>query len=221
MKMIDELISKNKMWSEGVQRQDPHFFQNLSKGQSPSIFWIGCCDSRVIPTEIFNMSLGDFFIHTNIANQFHGDDINAMGALEYAVNNLGVSHVIVCGHTQCGGIQQALLGSKDLSEPLQKWIAPIEELKFFLGKDSEENSDGSSGKNSRQNFGESSDENSGESPIVLSEMNIKRQVEVISQCKLIKALWEKEKGPEIHGWLFQVETGLIKKICRAFPLEGE
>ena len=116
--------------------------------------------------------------------------------------------------TQCGGIQKALLGSKNLPESLRKWIAPIEELKSSSGENSSENS----GENFGKNSGENSVENLGEkNPTILTEMNIRHQVEVISQCKLIKALWEKGKGPEIHGWLFQMETGLIKKICRASP----
>ena len=95
--LIKAIIDNNKKWAEEQKKKNPSYFKDLAHSQAPSIFWIGCCDSRVIPHKMFNLSLGDMFIQTNIANQVPTEDPNTMSALEYAVKVLKVEHIIVCG----------------------------------------------------------------------------------------------------------------------------
>ena len=123
--MTDEMLERNRRWALQKKRENPDFFSHLSKGQSPSIFWIGCCDSRLIPTEIFNLSLGDVFVQTNIANQVRTDDRAMMGALFYAVEALKVERIVVCGHTHCGGIEAALNPKAAAPSSVVDWVAPI------------------------------------------------------------------------------------------------
>ena len=123
--MMDDMLERNRQWALQKKRENPIFFTHLSSGQSPSIFWIGCCDSRLIPTEIFNLSVGDVFVQTNIANQINSQDQAMMGALRYAVDVLNVSHIVVCGHTCCGGIQAALKPNLSVPSFVKDWVAPI------------------------------------------------------------------------------------------------
>ena len=104
----EKLVSQYKTWkSEGF---DGALFGDLAGGQSPMAMVISCCDSRVHSTEIFDMPAGSFFIHRNIANLVPpyatgGDAHGTASALEYAVKALKVPHLIIMGHSACGGVQ--------------------------------------------------------------------------------------------------------------------
>ncbi len=181
---VSGLLSKNKAWAFEKTEADASFFTKLSQEQKPSIFWIGCCDSRVLPGELFDFSLGEVFMHTNIANQVDMNDLNLMSALDYSVNVLGVEHIIICGHTCCGGVQSAI--DDNVSDVLGEWLKPLRELYR---------------------------ENKGLNSQTLSALNIKRQVEKISNCELIQSSWKKRKAPQVHGWMFQLEDGIVREIC--------
>lgn len=88
--------------------QSPHLFEELSEGQHPEYLWIGCSDSRVPAEEIVGFKPGDLFVHRNVANQAPLSDINVMAVIQYAVENLKVKDIVVCGHYGCGGIKAAL-----------------------------------------------------------------------------------------------------------------
>ncbi|KIN78766.1 carbonic anhydrase [Sulfitobacter mediterraneus] len=84
--------------------------QLADQGQTPRVFAIGCCDSRVQTSKVFDADPGDIFVHRNIANLVpkFADDAGHHGtvaALDYAVDVLKVSHIVVAGHSQCGGIK--------------------------------------------------------------------------------------------------------------------
>lgn len=103
---------------EGHQRFKQHFAENkafyrrLAEHQNPRMLWIGCADSRVAPDIITNAEMGELFVVRNVANVAPpaGSSDNSVGAaIEYAVNHLGVEDIVVCGHSNCGGVK-ALLG---------------------------------------------------------------------------------------------------------------
>jgi carbonic anhydrase len=98
----------------------------VSEGQSPEIFFIGCDDSRAIPEAITGAGPGDLFVLRNLANVVppYGMGERAVGAtLEYAVRHLEVKHIILCGHTECGGIKALDAYLDPLREPhLASWI---------------------------------------------------------------------------------------------------
>ncbi|AHB48413.1 carbonic anhydrase [Hyphomicrobium nitrativorans NL23] len=106
---------------EGYERfrlefeRDRTFFKSLAVArQKPRLLWIGCSDSRVVPSQITQADPGELFEVRNIANcvppAWAGDD-TVGAAIEYAVGHLGIDDIVVCGHTGCGGIQA-------LSEPI-------------------------------------------------------------------------------------------------------
>ena len=104
MKTLKHLFDKNKAWAEKIKAQDPNFFADLSKQQSPEYLWIGCSDSRVPANEIVGLLPGELFVHRNIANVVVHTDLNCLSVMQFAVDLLKVRHVIVCGHYGCSGV---------------------------------------------------------------------------------------------------------------------
>jgi carbonic anhydrase len=98
----------------------------LAQGQAPEILWIGCADSRIPETTVCHCKPGEIFVHRNIANTVHADDLSAASVVEYAVVHLKVKKVVVCGHTKCGGANAAL-SDVDLGVTLNAWLLPVRE----------------------------------------------------------------------------------------------
>ena len=107
----DILVSRYRNWkSTSYVNSEDHFKNLASLGQNPSSMVISCCDSRVHATSIFGADAGEFFIHRNIANlvpPYSPDDKNhgTSAAIEYAIKELKIQHLIVLGHRDCGGIK--------------------------------------------------------------------------------------------------------------------
>jgi len=118
MKSLSDLLQKNKAWSADFLAKKPELAAHLAKVQTPKILWIGCCDSRVPETEICDAEPGDFFVTRNIANQFRLDDDNALSVLTFAVQAVGIEHVVVVGHSSCGGVIASIAGTS--SPPTQE-----------------------------------------------------------------------------------------------------
>src|SRR5512141_1995215 len=112
MPPLPELFANNRRWAEAQLADDPGFFRRLSGQQSPRYLWIGCSDSRVPANEIIGLPPGDVFVHRNIANVVVHSDLNCLSVLQFAIDVLKVSDVIVCGHYGCSGVRAALAGER-------------------------------------------------------------------------------------------------------------
>ncbi|SJX60233.1 related to carbonic anhydrase [Sporisorium reilianum f. sp. reilianum] len=111
MLQVSDLLSKNKAWSASFCANKPELAVQLAQTQEPKILWIGCADSRVPESVVCECDPGEIFVTRNIANQFRLDDDNALSVLTFAVQALGIEHVVVVGHTSCGGVNAAIAGA--------------------------------------------------------------------------------------------------------------
>ena len=120
------LIQRYHGWKATTYQENQGWYRRLaSEGQRPRAMVISCCDSRVHVTSIFGADQGEFFIHRNIANlvppyEPDGDHHGTSATVEYAVTVLGVVHLIVLGHSQCGGIQGCIDMCKGNAPDLEK-----------------------------------------------------------------------------------------------------
>jgi carbonic anhydrase len=94
---ISALLERNRAWAARQAEQEPQLFPSIAKGQSPQILWIGCSDSRVPETTVLDLLPGDIFVHRNIANVVSAADMSVLSVVQFAVEVLGVKHIIVCG----------------------------------------------------------------------------------------------------------------------------
>lgn len=182
--------SSNKAWVEHLTHQNPTLLPTLAQGQKPSILWLGCSDSRVPETTVLGLQPGDVFTTRNIANIIHPGDLSAAAVVEYAVANVGVAHVVLCGHTGCGGVNAAL-GNKKIGV-IDTWLLPLRELRAkFAGEWA----------------GLSAEERAGR----LVEENVRRGVMVLrGNPNVIAAV--RERGVVVHGCVYDVKTGLVREL---------
>ena len=112
---IATLLENNRAWAERMCEEDPEYFKRLSNQQNPDYLWIGCSDSRVPANQIISLPPGEVFVHRNVANLLHHTDMNALSVVQYAVDVLNVSHIMIVGHYGCGGIRAAVTGVSAVS----------------------------------------------------------------------------------------------------------
>jgi carbonic anhydrase len=192
-KEYDKLIENNKEWAASVVKDDPEFFTRLSNFQKPDFLWIGCSDSRVPADRITGTQPGEIFVHRNIANMVVHTDMNLLAVLEYAVDHLDVKHIIVCGHYGCGGVKAAM--SRHNFDLINKWIRNIKDV-YRMHRDM---IDFQTKPEDRLNK--------------LIELNVEEQVMNLAKTSIVQRSWKNKKSPEIHGWVYSLEDGLIKEIC--------
>ena len=106
-KALRQLVANNREWAASMLERDPDYFKKLVSQQSPEFLWIGCSDSRVPANTIVGLEPGELFVHRNVANVVVHTALNSLSVLQFAIDVLGVKHVIVCGHYGCSGVQAA------------------------------------------------------------------------------------------------------------------
>ncbi|KAF2178271.1 carbonic anhydrase [Zopfia rhizophila CBS 207.26] len=192
---IERVVAGNRVYAQQTAEQDPNFFKTLATGQAPEILWIGCADSRIPETTICNCMPGELFVHRNIANTVHGNDLNAASVVEYAVAHLKVKKVVVCGHTKCGGANAAL-GDADLGETLNTWLHPVRELRRKHKIELEELPDDDA-RSAR-----------------VAELNVHQSIEVLKQHPAIKKAIH-DRGLSLHGMIYDIGAGHLKLLEEA------
>ena len=90
MRTLSHLFDNNRAWARRIREQDPDFFTELSRQQSPGYLWIGCSDSRVPANEIVGLLPGELFVHRNVANLVVHTDLNCLSVMQFAVDLLKV-----------------------------------------------------------------------------------------------------------------------------------
>ncbi|OMJ21172.1 Carbonic anhydrase [Smittium culicis] len=184
----------NKVWANETLAADPTFFDNLILGQSPSIVYVGCSDSRVAIDIITESSEGTIFAHRNIANSVTLDDTDTLAVLQYAVEDLKVQEIVIDGHTYCGGINAVLHDYEELTGPLSTWLAPIKKLY----DDNKATIDSITEPYLKSR--------------TLSEMNVKRVVDLVNGLDLVVNARNKGQTVNVHGWIFLMEKGIFQNL---------
>lgn len=121
---LQDYLHNNKYFVDSIDHNHGNdiFYLN-GKGQTPHTLWIGCSDSRAGEQCLATLP-GEIFVHRNIANIVNANDISSQGVIQFAVDVLKVRKIIVCGHTDCGGIW-ASLSKKKIGGVLDLWLNPV------------------------------------------------------------------------------------------------
>jgi carbonic anhydrase len=190
--LYKSLLDGNKQFVEDTLKLDPDYFENLAKGQSPPVFWIGCADSRVPANQITNTAPGQIFVHRNIANMVIHSDMNMLSVLDYAVNVLKVKQVIVTGHYGCGGVMAAI--SHQQFGLIDNWLRHIKDVYRLHAAELDKIED----------IDERCDR--------LVEYNVIENVYNLCKTSIVQNAWDNGQALGIHGWVYSLRTGLITDL---------
>lgn len=188
----EQLFENNRKWVAEKTATDANFFEKIASDQSPHYLYIGCSDSRVPANDITGLEPGELFVHRNIANMVIGTDLNVMSVINYAVRHLRVQHIIICGHYGCGGVKAAMT-PVDLGL-LNPWLRSIRDV-YRLHHD-----ELSAISNEKQRYDR------------LIELNVLEQCTNVIKTAAVQKSYVKRGFPIVHGWVFDMKTGLLKDL---------
>ncbi|MBH9578074.1 carbonate dehydratase [Inhella proteolytica] len=188
---LDELFSKNRDWAAAQEKRQPGFFTRLLGQQTPQYLWIGCADSRVPANELVGLLPGELFVHRNVANLVVHTDLNALSVIQFAVDGLKVQHIIVVGHSQCGGVKAALAGARlglvdnwlrHVQDVRDQHAALLEKIPEALRVDA------------------------------LVELNVLEQARNVCHTTVVKDAWGRGQSVVVHGWVYGLHNGLLQDL---------
>ncbi len=193
MYSYEKLLQENKAWAKEKIDRDPGYFERLAHLQKPDFLWIGCSDSRVPANEITGTQPGEIFVHRNVANLVVNNDVNLLAVLDFAVTQLKVKHVIICGHYGCGGISAAAT-KRDYKPVLNMWLRHIKDVYRLHQKELDSITDNDTRIDR------------------LVELNVQEQIFNLAKTTIIQRAWKKEQRPDLHGWVYGLKDGIIKPV---------
>ena len=188
---LQELLDNNRRWAKKMEVARPGFFTGLLQQQAPQYLWIGCADSRVPANDLVDLAPGELFVHRNVANVVVHSDLNCLSVIQFATDVLKVRHIIVVGHSGCGGVVAALenrrIGLAD------NWIRHVQDVR-----------------NRHAAWLETL-------PVArrvdaLCELNVVEQALNVCQTTIVSDAWERGQSLAVHGWVYGLKDGLVRDL---------
>ncbi|MCC2106782.1 MAG: carbonate dehydratase [Hyphomicrobiales bacterium] len=189
---LDHLFENNRDWAARCVAEDPSFFARLAAQQAPQYLWIGCSDSRVPANQIAGLQPGEVFVHRNIANLVVHSDLNFLSVLQYAVEVLKVTDIMVVGHYRCGGVQA--VAERRSAGLVDNWLKHIEDI-------AHKHADWLDEANNLEERGAR-----------LAELNVVEQVANVCRTTIMRHAWYVGHRVTVHGLIYEVRDGLLRKL---------
>jgi carbonic anhydrase len=189
---LQELLESNRLWAKKVEDRSPGFFTGLLKQQAPQYLWIGCADSRVPANELVDLAPGELFVHRNVANVVVHSDLNCLSVIQFATDVLQVKHIIVVGHSNCGGVVAAMKGRRiGLAD---NWIRHVQDVRnrHHAWLETVAPAD-------RVN--------------ALCELNVVEQALNVCQTTVVQDTWRRGQELVVHGWVYGLHNGLLQDLA--------
>lgn len=190
-KELSELFDRNREWATKVEAARPGFFTGLLAQQKPRYMWLGCADSRVPANELVDLLPGELFVHRNVANLLVHSDLNALSVIQYAVDVLGVQHIIVVGHSNCGGIRAAMTNQR--AGLVDNWLRHVQDVRDL-----------------QEEFLNGLDENLRVDALV--ELNVLEQARNVCRTTVVTDAWQRGQSVVVHGWVYGLDNGLLQDM---------
>jgi len=188
---LQELLDSNRLWAQRTEARSPGFFTGLLAQQAPQYLWIGCADSRVPANELVDLAPGELFVHRNVANVVVHSDLNCLSVIQFATDMLKVKHIIVVGHSGCGGVAAALhdrrVGLAD------NWICHVKDVR-----------------NKHQAWLDTVQES--RRVDALCELNVIEQARNVCQTTVVEEAWRRGQDLVVHGWFYGLYNGLLQDM---------
>lgn len=192
METLDYLLENNARWAEKMKSKDAEYFSRIYDVQTPKYLWIGCSDSRISANMTMGLKPGELFVHRNIANVVVHTDMNCLSVIQFAVEALGVEHIIVCGHYNCGGVKAAL-GNVRFGL-INNWLRHIQDVI----------------RTHQETLDAIADEE--ERFLKLCELNVLEQTLNVCETTFVQDAWKNNKNLTVHGWIYDMREGVLEKL---------
>ncbi len=188
---LQDLLSNNRRWAAALEQREPGFFSRLLDQQTPQYLWIGCADSRVPANDLVDLLPGEIFVHRNVANVVVHSDLNCLSVMQFAVDQLKVKHVIVVGHSNCGGVKAALSDTR--VGLVDNWLRHVQDVR-----------------NQHQDWLETL-------PLdqrvdALCELNVLEQARNACQTTVVQDAWARGQTVVVHGWVYGLHNGWLEDL---------
>ena len=188
---LHELLESNRRWAAKMEADRPGFFTGLLQQQGPKYMWIGCSDSRVPANELVDLAPGELFVHRNVANVVVHSDLNCLSVLQFATDVLAVRHIIVVGHSNCGGVVTALENRRvGLAD---NWIRHVQDVR-----------------NRHSAWLETLPP--ARRVDALCELNVVEQAMNVCQTTVVQDAWQRGQDLSVHGWVYGLKNGLLEDL---------
>jgi carbonic anhydrase len=190
-KELPDLFANNRRWADETESREPGFFSKLLIQQTPQYLWIGCADSRVPANELVGLLPGELFVHRNVANLVVPTDLNCLSVMQFAVDVLRVRHVIVVGHSNCGGVKAALNDQRvGLAD---NWLRHLQDVRdrhraFLDTLPATQRVD------------------------ALCELNVLEQARNVCRTTIVQDAWQRAQEVVVHGWVYGLHNGLLEDL---------
>ncbi|MFI8414882.1 carbonic anhydrase [Serratia sp. NPDC078593] len=206
MSILKPLLARNRSWALQQRQRNPHYFRKHVAGQQPQALWIGCSDSRVPAEVLTGAHPGELFVHRNIANMVLEDDDSLMSVLQYALDYLYVSAIVICGHYGCGGVQAAVnLPEMPLSQEESALARRMAHLRCSLANDLQRYQQSEGDETSRLNR--------------LVEAHVVIQFAHLVASRPVRQAWEQGKSLDIFGCVYDLQDGHLKELVHQDNVE--
>jgi carbonic anhydrase len=190
-KELSELFDRNREWATKVEAARPGFFTGLRAQQKPRYMWLGCADSRVPANELVDLLPGELFVHRNVANLLVHSDLNALSVIQYAVDVVGVQHIIVVGHSNCGGIRAAMTNQR--AGLVDNWLRHVQDVRDL-----------------QEEFLNGLHESLRVDALV--ELNVLEQARNVCRTTVVTDAWQRGQSVVVHGWVYGLDNGLLQDM---------
>jgi len=195
---FEKIFLNNKKFVERRLSEDPNYFKNLAKGQSPKYLYIGCSDARVSAQELTGLHTGELFVHRNVANLVVSTDMNLLSVLEFSIEHLQVKDIMVMGHYGCGGVEAALNTDVRDRGLIENWLSNIRDVYRYHQEELDQIGD-------RQ-----------KRLMRLVELNVLEQCLNLYKNNIVQRNQQKSGYPRIHGLVYNIGDGLLKELAVNF-----
>lgn len=197
MQTPQQLLLNNRAWVKDKLQVDENFFSKTASSSNPKILWIGCSDSRVPAEEITGALSGELIVHRNVGNIVVSSDVSANSVILIALEVAQVRHIIICGHYGCNAVDHALDSTR--TGVLEYWLEHIRDVYHLHAEELNKIADPA--KRSER----------------MAELNVIEQVRHVSSLDAVKRLQDTESELTIHGWIYNIYTGLLTSIVTNEP----
>ena len=188
---LGELFDSNRLWARRTEERSPGFFTSLLAQQAPQYLWIGCADSRVPANELVGLAPGELFVHRNVANVVAHSDLNCLSVIQFATEQIKVKHIIVVGHSGCGGVGAVLHEKRvGLADNWLRYVADVRDkhIDWLVRVPAERRLD------------------------ALCELNVIEQARHVCQTAIVQDAWARGQELVVHGWFYGLYNGLLMDL---------